>query len=64
MSIQIDAIENQIAEHEETLNGSNGIPGVTYKVNVMWRIHVWVLCTLSCGVGVIATELIHKYINK
>jgi hypothetical protein len=35
--------------------------GVSQKVDVMWRIHVWVLCSISAGLGVIVTLLIQKY---
>ena len=39
--------EAMVADHQETLYGSHGVPGIAYKVSIMWRAHVWVLCTMS-----------------
>lgn len=36
---------------EETLYGTKGNIGLVNKVNIMWRIHVWVLCTMSALAG-------------
>jgi hypothetical protein len=38
-----------VSSHAHILHG-NGNFGVVQKVNIMWRLHVWVLCTLS-GLG-------------
>ena len=34
-----------IRKHSDAINQMEG------KVNIMWRVHVWVLCTASAGVG-------------
>ena len=57
------AMAAMIADHHETLYGSHGVPGVAYKVGIMWRIHVWVLCTLSGVIGVIGTIAVQKYMH-
>lgn len=40
----------------------NGALGVMQKVTIMWRIHVWVLCTLSGGIGLVVGALVRKFI--
>lgn len=37
--------------------------GVIYKVNILWRVHVWVLCTLSALAGSALTMLVPKIIK-
>lgn len=32
--------------------------GLVYKVGVLWRVHVWVLCTLSAAGGFVLREVI------
>jgi hypothetical protein len=39
-------ILSKLALHDEVLFGRNGW-GMVSRVNLMWRIHVWVLCALS-----------------
>lgn len=48
------------AKVERTLFG-NGEMGDHLKVTIMWRIHVWVLCSLSAGAGIIFTILVQKF---
>ncbi len=43
-------ILSKLALHEEVLFGRNGW-GMVTRVNLMWRIHVWVLCALSAAGG-------------
>lgn len=49
--MQIEEITNKVIVHETTLFGKAGSMGIAHKVNIMWRAHVWVLCTLSAAVG-------------
>lgn len=32
--------------------------GLVYRVGVLWRLHVWVLCTLSAAGGFVLREII------
>lgn len=44
-------IQDRVKHHEETLFGKDGELGIVHQVKVMWRAHVWVLCTLSGALG-------------
>ena len=54
---------HRLGEIAETLYGKQGAGGIVSKVNVMWRIHTWLLCTLSGGLGVLGTLLIQKIVK-
>lgn len=41
----------------------NGELGIAQQNNIMWRVHVWMLCTLSAGLGAIATVILHKILK-
>jgi len=43
----------KIEKHELALYGEGEHPGIMTKVNIMWRAHVWVLCSASGGLGAI-----------
>ena len=32
--------------------------GIVYKVGVLWRINVWVMCTMSAAAGFLLRELV------
>jgi len=40
-----------VAELREAMFGVQGRNGLTQKVDVMWRIYIWLLCTLSGAAG-------------
>ena len=40
----------RVNEYWKILNG-NGNLGLIQKVSIMWRAHVWVMCTLSGIIG-------------
>lgn len=44
-------IVHKLNEHDLVLMGQRGEPGLMSKVNIMWRVHVWLLCSLSGLVG-------------
>jgi len=58
----VPGILSRLAEHEETLYGKKGANGVVSKVNIMWRVHVWLLCTLSGAAGYWAHELLARFL--
>jgi len=44
-------LTERVKDHHSTLYGENGNFGVSQKVVIMWRIHVWLLCSVSAAVG-------------
>ena len=48
----------RVAFMETLLFGKDRASGMIHKVTVMWRIHIWVLCTASAFVGFMARELV------
>ena len=62
---RLDRIAEQMEHHtdqfekvEHVLFGVDGDLGLTQRVAVMWRIHVWILCTISAACGSIMTALL------
>ena len=49
----------RLALHDEVLFGRKGY-GLVTKVGVMWRVHVWVMCSLSGIAGYLLRELFFK----
>lgn len=60
---KLNTITANVDQHDKTLYGLNGDFGLSQKVNVMWRAHVWVLCTLSAGAGSVITGGIMVWIK-
>ena len=56
-------IESMVTDHQDTLYGSHGSPGIAYKVGIMWRAHVWVLCSLSALVSALFTTGIYHFFH-
>jgi hypothetical protein len=48
-----------VQKHHQILHGNGSGFGLVQKVSVMWRIHVWVLCTCSALGGYWLKTLIH-----
>jgi len=49
----------KVALHDEMLFGSRGKGfGLITRVNLMWRVHVWVLCALSASAGYLFKAMI------
>lgn len=59
LSHRIEQIEKWQTRVNEAIYG-NGELGISQKNNIMWRLHVWVLCSLSGGFGIAATIIIQK----
>jgi len=51
----------KLQQHAETLYGISGNDGVVSKVNVMWRIHVWLLCSFSATFGLSWKNIFEKF---
>ena len=62
---QLAVIREEIARLRCVLEGgkgNNGL-GLLAEHKIMWRLHVWILCTLSGGAGVLCTLLISKFVK-
>ncbi len=46
---------------ERVLWGKESEKGLAFRVAVMWRMHVWVLCTMSGLAGAGLMELAHRF---
>lgn len=57
---QIPGLVTEFKAFKLLLNGDGTVPGVVQKVGIMWRIHVWLLCAGSAGLGSGATILIQS----
>jgi hypothetical protein len=50
----------KLALHEEMLFGKKGGRGLVSKVDIMWRLHVWILCAVSGASGWLLKDLALK----
>ena len=41
----------------------NGSMGLVQKVSIMWRAHVWILCSLSAVIGSVITAIVRWLIK-
>ena len=57
----VPGLVKRIATLEELLMGRRGNDGMVHQVRTMWRIHIWILCTMSGAAGYIIRELIVKW---
>lgn len=58
---KLDFIADQVKAIFELLNGKDGNLGMLQKVAVMWRVHVWLLCTASASFGAISILILRHY---
>lgn len=49
---------------EQVLHGEHGNLGLVQKVNVVWRVHVWLLCLFSGIAGSFLTLLIQRITHQ
>ena len=54
---QMIGLVSRVNMLEELLLGRRGKDGMAHQVRTMWRIHVWLLCTISAAGGVFGREL-------
>lgn len=55
---------HNVAKHGHALYGDNGHDGLISRVAIMWRIHVWVLCSVSAGFGFMLKSIIEGIVKK
>jgi len=54
-------LKRRVNTVEKELAGSGSELGLKQKVNVMWRLHVWILCSFSGIAGSLLTLMIQKF---
>lgn len=62
-SEKIAEIGTKVDHVLELLQGKDGALGIMGKVNIMWRFHIWILCTLSAAAGSVVTMAITKVVR-
>ena len=61
---RLDQMAGQVAQHEKALYGEDGEFGLVHQMRVMWRAHIWVLCTASAAAGSVGTAAIMWVIGQ
>jgi hypothetical protein len=51
----------RLANLERVTYGDNRAMGLQTKVNIMWRLHIWLLCTLSAAAGYALKTLVSDH---
>lgn len=59
----VPGLVKRVANLEELLLGRRGKDGMAHQVRTMWRVHIWILCTLSGALGYVLRELIVKIVH-
>lgn len=63
MKDQLGGVEAVVSRHDKELYGDGASLGISQKVNVLWRLHVWLLCLLSglagSGITLAFQKLVH-----
>ncbi len=60
MTEPLIGLEGAVARHEKELYGDGKELGISQKVTVLWRLHVWLLCLLSGLAGSAITLGVQK----
>lgn len=55
---RVQRSEEKLRRLDIQINGQDGEFGVAQQVRVLWRSHVWILCTMSAAAGSGLTGLI------
>ena len=42
------------------MHGDGNMLGIKSKVNILWRLHVWALCSLSATFGAVVTVVVQQ----
>jgi hypothetical protein len=58
---KLDEVLRRTATLFELLQGEHGQLGLLQKVEIMWRMHVWVLCSISAGLGGALTLMVRHF---
>lgn len=55
---QAPGLLSKVEMHDKILFGEQGKDGLISKVNTLWRIHVWLSCSVSAIIGYFVREII------
>ncbi len=47
----MESMEKILSKHDKELYGDGSNLGISQKVTVLWRLHTWLLCSLSALAG-------------
>ena len=56
-------LSGRLAATESILYGEKGKLGLVQQHAILWRIHVWILCTLSGLLGTALTLLVQRFLK-
>ena len=56
-------ILEEFRDLKRILRGDADKLGLLAEHRIMWRVHVWALCTLSGGLGITATLVIQRIVK-
>jgi hypothetical protein len=56
-------INGRLSKLETILFGKDGGGGLIQQHMILWRVHVWILCTLSALIGTGLTVLVQRYLH-
>jgi hypothetical protein len=56
-------LNGRVSKLEGAVFGGEQAMGLLTRTMIMWRVHVWMLCTLSAGAALLAREVV-RYIWK
>lgn len=62
-SQQTPGLNRKVARIEQVLSGDDDSLGLTQKVNIVWRVHVWLLCLFSGIAGSFLTLAVQRLTN-
>lgn len=57
-------ISGRLAKVERILFGKDESGGLVQQHIMLWRAHVWILCSLSGLIGAGLTEMVRRWISK
>ena len=59
---EIERLVKMVEGHDLLLHGTAEKFGLIHQVRIMWRIHMWILCSLSALCGSVLTILVNKWL--
>lgn len=59
----MDSTAQTVEKHDRELYGDGTNLGISQKVTVLWRLHTWLLCSLSALAGSGITLAVQKLIH-
>lgn len=60
---ELRVLREDVHKLNMVLLGQNGNIGLYAEHKILWRVHVWLLCTMSAIAGTIGTVIIHNWLK-